>query len=275
MCYTTVTHFNRCSHRTSTTTPCQHSLQHRPTIYHSQSRYAWPCMTDTSKSVIHVRSDELCDACRRVNSWFAGGGGTWSNNRMRRDQSGAWRMKKKYMDPAVRMAAGGHPYRNHSSATQGRATSRPSPAESMYPVPTAAAQEHGYCPLSEAFERAVTIGGGDGDALNNGSEVISGDLGDGEGRGRGMDRSRIREHNGEYGPFKPPHSSSGARNRFGGLPSWASRYGPFMRRTRRRGAGNKKQVRFDPTVEVLYFRRDWATGTLGHLSRNKQETPLR
>lgn len=274
MCYTTVTHFDRCSHRTSTTTPCQHSLQRRPTIYHPSSRHAWPCMTDASKSVIHVCSDELCDACRRVNSWFAGGGGTWSNNRMRRDHSGAWRRTKKDKDPAVRMAAGGPPYRNHYSATQGRTASRPGHAESMYPVPTAAAQEDGHCPLSEAFEHAVTIGGGDGDTLTNGCQRISGDLADGEGRGEGMDRSRAREHNGEYGPLKPPHSSSGAGNRFGGLPSWASRYGPFTRRTRRRRAGNKKQVRFDPKVEVLYFRRDWATGTVGYLSRMKQETPL-
>jgi hypothetical protein len=264
MCYTTTTHFSRCSHRTSTTTLCPRSTHHEPTVSHPTPSYTRPCVTNGRERGVFACRDELCDACRRVNFWFAdGGGGARSNNRTRRDESGARRKKNK--GSAVR-TTGGSPNHCHSSATQRRSVPRPGPAESTYPVPTAA-QGTGRCPLSEAFARAMRIEVGDGDVLTEGSQRVSGEEGDGE----GMDRSMTREQKGEYGPFMPPHFSPDAGSRSGGLPrgglsSWSNGCGEYPRRTMgRRTAGNKKRVRFAPKVEVLYFRRDWDTRTLRSL----------
>ncbi|KAI7776660.1 hypothetical protein LA080_004690 [Diaporthe eres] len=241
MCYTTVTQFIRCSHRTSTTTFCPRSTQLRPTIYHPPTRHARPCGTNGREGNIFVQRDELCGACRRVSSWYAGGGGYSS-----RMKYGSRRGEDKA--PAAQMA--GVPPHQHY-ATQGRA--RPGPSGSAYPVPTGAAGD-GRCPLSEAFERVVKIGG-DEDAQVEGSRWVSG----GVGEDVGMDGSRARKHEGEYGPFRPPHFSDDADNGGGG-------HGGHAGRKARRTAG-KKQVRFAPKVEVLYFRRDWATRTLRSLSR--------
>lgn len=158
--------------------------------------------------------------------------------------------------------AGGPPY-HHSYPTQGRAASS-APAGPVYPIPTEV--QEGRCPLSEVFERAVKIGG-DEDARVNGARRVS----DGMGESAGVDGGGTRRLKREYGPFRPPRFSSGPDKMGGGLPgsgmpSWPGGHGGHVRRTAGRTAG-KKQVRFAPKVEVLYFRRDWATRTLKSLSR--------
>lgn len=249
MCYTTVTHFNRCSHRNSTITFCPRSTNLRPTVYHPPTRHARPCATNSREGNIFVQRDELCGACRRVSSWYAGGGGRSSGTK----RNGAARTGNKH--PVSQTAGVPPPYYPYGAA--GR-------AEAAYPVPTGAAGD-GRCPLSEAFERVVTIEG-DEDARVEGSRWASG----GVGEGVGMDGRRTLKHRGEYGPFKPPHFSDadngGGGLPGGGMPSWPGGYGRHANRKARRTAG-KKQVRFAPKVEVLYFRRDWATRTLRSLSR--------
>lgn len=247
MCYTTTTHFTRCSHRTSTINFCPRSTQLRPTIYHPPTHHARPCGTNSHEDDIFVQRDGLCKACSRVSFWFAGGGGGRVEDFTRRDGS----RRRKDRVPTAGQMAGGPPY-HHPHATQGRAVSsdRTGPA---YPIPTGIPD--GRCPLSEAFERGVKIGG-DADA-----RVDSG----------GVDSGRARGQKGEYGPLRPPRFSSGADKVGGGLPgggmpSWPGGHGGHARRTAGRTTG-RKQVRFAPKVEVLYFRRDWATRTLRSLSR--------
>lgn len=250
MCYTTFIHFNRCSHRTSVTTFCPRSTQLRPTIYHPPTRHARPCGTNSREGDLFVQRDELCGACRRASSRYAGGGGRSNGTR----RNGAAMRGGRY--PAAQTAGVPPPY--YPYAGQGR-------AEPAYPVPTGARGDS-RCPLSEAFERVVKIGG-DEDGRVEGSRRVSG----GVGEGVGMDGSRARRHKGEYGPFRPPHFSDFADNGGGGLPrggmpSWSGGHGGYAGRKVRRAAV-KKQVRFAPKVEVLYFRRDWATRTLRSLSR--------
>lgn len=248
MCYTTVTHFNRCAHRTSTTTFCPRSIPLlRPTVYHPPTRHPQSCRINGREGNILVQREELCGACRRASSWYAGGGGYDS-----RVHHGSRRGRDKA--PAAQTA--GVPPHQHFD-TEGRWPPG-GPSGSAYPVPTGAAGG-GRCPLSEAFERVVRIGD-DEDARVGGSRRVPG----GVGEGVGMDgSSRNRRHRGEYGPFRPPHFSSDADNGAGGLPGGHGGHGG---RKARRTAG-KKQVRFAPKVEVLYFRRDWATRTLRSLSR--------
>lgn len=252
MCYKTVTYFNRCSHRTSTTTFCLRSTQLRPTIYHPPTRHARPCGTNGREGNIFVQRDELCGACRRVSPWYAGcsSGGRSSGTR----RSGAATRESRH--PTAQTAGVPPPY--YPDSVPGR-------DEPAYPVPIGAAGD-GRCPLSEAFERVVKIGG-DEDAQAEGSRWVSG----GVGEVVGMDGSRARRDKGEYDPFRPPHFSDDADNGGGGLPrgsmpSWSGGHGGHAGRKARRTAG-KKHVRFAPKVEVLYFRRDWATRTLRSLSR--------
>ncbi|KAG6363451.1 hypothetical protein INS49_008551 [Diaporthe citri] len=251
MCYTTVTHFNRCSHRASITTFCPRSTHLRPTIYHPPTRHARPCATNDRKGNIFVQRDELCGACRRVGSRCSGGGGGGPNG-TRRNGAAA----KGGRDPAAQTA--GVPPSYYPCPGQGR-------AQPAYPIPTGAGGD-GRCPLSAAFERVMSIGG-DEDGRVEGSRWVHG----GVGEGVGVDGSRTREHKGEYGPSRPPHFSSDADNGRRGLPggdmpSWSGGYGGHAGRKARRTAG-KKRVRFAPKVEVLYFRRDWATRTLRSLRR--------
>lgn len=258
MCYTTTTHFTRCSHRTSTINFCPRSTQLRPTIYHPQTHHVRPCEANSREDDIFIQRDGLCKTCSRVSFWFAGGGGGRVEDFTRRDGS----RRRKDRVPTAAQMAGGSPY-HHPRATQGRAVSsdRTGPA---YPVPTGV--QAGHCPLSEAFERAVKIGG-DEDSRVEGARWVS----DGMGERAGVDGAETRRQKGEYGPFRPPRFSPGAHNAGGGLhgggmPSWPGGHGGHARRTAGRTAG-RKQVRFAPKVEVLYFRRDWATRTLRSLSR--------
>lgn len=157
----------------------------------------------------------------------------------------------------------GVPLDHHAHATQGRAASS-GPTGPTYPVPTGVPK--GRCPLSEAFERGVKIRDDADDRFNRARWVS-----DRMGESAGVDDGGSRRQKGEYGPFRPPHFSPGAHNVAGGvpgasMPSWPGGHGGRVRRTAGRTAG-KKQVRFAPKVEVLYFRRDWATRTLRSLSR--------
>lgn len=253
MCYTTTTHFNRCSHRTSTINLCPRSIQYRPTIYHPPTRHARPCKTNSHEGDILVQRDGLCQACSRVSFWFEGGGGGGRlDDRTGRD--GPRRRKDK--TPSTARMAGGPPY-HHPHATQRRAAP-PGPAEPAYPVPTGSAGG-ARCPLSEAFER-VTIGGDDDDARAEGSQWGSGGIGE----SAGVDGGGTRRQKREYGPFRPPRFSSDADKV--GMSSWSGGYGG-QRARKVRCASGKKHVRFAPKVEVLHFRRDWATKTLRSLSR--------
>lgn len=258
MCYTTTTYFTGCAHRTSTINFCPRSTQLRPTIHRPPTHHARPCGTNSHEDDIFVQRDGLCKACSRISFWFAGGGGGRVEDFTRRD--GSRRREDKV--PTAAQMAGGPPF-HHPLATQGRAASsgRTGPA---YPVPTGV--QAGRCPLSEAFERAVKIGGDADDRVKGDRRAP-----DGMGETAGVDSGRTRRQKGEYGPFKPPRFSSGADKVGGGLPgggmpSWPGGHGGHARRTAGRTAG-RKQVRFAPKVEVLYFRRDWATRTLRSLSR--------
>lgn len=246
MCYTTTTHFTGCSHRTSTTTFCPRSTRLRPTIYHPPTHHARPCGTNSHEDDISVQREGLCKACSRISFWFAGGGGGRVEDHTRRDGS----RRRKDRIPTAAQMAGVPPY-HHPLSTQGRPASsgRTGPA---YPIPTGV--QEGRCPLSEAFERGVKIGGDEDARVGSG----------------GVDSGRTRGQKGDYGPFKPPRFSSGADKVGGGLPgggmpSWPGGHGGQARRTAR--TTGRKQVRFAPKVEVLYFRRDWATRTLRSLSR--------
>lgn len=258
MCYTITTHFTRCSHRTSTINFCPRSTQLRPTIYHPPTHHARPCGTNSHEDDIFVQRDGLCKACSRISFWFAGGGGGRVEDFTGRDGS---RRRKDRVLTAAQMA-GGPPY-HHPHSTQGRATSS-GPARPTYPVPTGVPD--GRCPLSDAFERAVKIGGDD-DARVKGARWVS----DGMVEEAGVDGGRTRRQKGEYGPFRPPRFSSGAHNLGGGVPGGGmpSRPGGHVGHSRRMAGrtAEKKQVRFAPKVEVLYFRRDWATRTLRSLGR--------
>lgn len=253
MCYTTTTYFTRCSHRTSTINFCPRSTQYRPTIYHPPTHHARPCGTNSREDDIFIQRNGLCKACSRVSFWFAGGGGRVEDH-TRRDES---RRRKDGIPTAAQMA--GEPPYHHHLATQDRAASsgRTGPA---YPVPTGV--QAGRCPLSEAFERGVKIRG-DADDRVKGAQWVS----DGMGESAGVDGGRTRRQRGQYGPFRPPRFSSGTDKVGGGLPgagmpSWPGGHGAHVRRT-----AGKKRVRFAPKVEVLYFRRDWATRTLRSLGR--------
>lgn len=254
MCYTTTTHFNRCSHRTSTITFCPRGIQHRPTIYHPPARHARPCKTNGHEGDIFVQRDGLCRECSKASFWSAGGSGGRVEDHTGRD--GPRRKKDKFPSAAARMA-GAIPPHHHPHATRRRAAP-PGPAESAYPVPTGAAGGRDRCPLSEAFERVVTIDGHDdgGGAQVEGSRWVSGGIGEGGGG--------TRRRQGEYGPFRPPRFASGAGKE--GIPSWSGGHGGYAGRKATRRP-EKKHVRFAPKVEVLYFKRDWATRTLRGLSR--------
>lgn len=255
MCYTTTTHFTRCSHRTSTINFCPRSVEYRPTIYHPPSHHARPCGTNSHEDDIFVQRDGLCKACSRISFWFAGGGGGGQvEDHNRRDES----RRRKDRVPTAAQMAGGPPY-HQSYPTEGRAASsgRTGPA---YPVPTGVPE--GRCPLSEAFERGVKIRD-DADDRVKGAQWVS----DGMGQAAGVDGGGTLRQKGEYGPFRPPRFSSGADKVGGGLPgggvpSWPGGHGGHARRT-----AGKKRVRFAPKVEVLHFRRDWATRTLRSLGR--------
>lgn len=258
MCYTTTTHFTRCSHRTSTVNFCPRSTQPRPTIYHPPARHALPCEASGREDEIFVQRYGLCKACSRISFWFAGGGGGRVEDFTRRDGS---RRRKDSVPTAAQMA--GVPSHHHAHATQGRAVSS-GPAGPVYPVPTGVPD--GRCPLSEAFERGVKIRD-DADDRVKGARWVS----DGMAESAGVDGGRTRRQKGEHGPFRPPRFSSGAHNVGGGVPGagmpcWPGGQGGHARRMAGRTTG-RKQVRFAPKVEVLYFRRDWATRTLRSLSR--------
>lgn len=248
------THFTRCSHRTSTINLCPRSVQYRPTIYHPQTHHTRPCEANSREDDIFVQRDGLCKACSRISFWFAGGGGGRVEDRTRRDES---RRRKDSVPTAAQMAS--VPPYHHSYPTQGRAASL-DPTGPTYPVPTGA--QAGRCPLSEAFERGVKIRD-DADDRVKGDRWVS----DGMGETAGVDGGKTWRQNGEYGPFRPPRFSSGGDKVGGGLhgagmPSWPGDHGGHARRT-----AGKKRVRFAPKVEVLYFRRDWATRTLRSLGR--------
>lgn len=257
MCYTTTTHFNRCSHRTSAITPCPRSIYLRPTVYHPPTHQARPCGTNGREENILVQRDGLCEACSRVIAWYVGGGVGLDTGRKAESQ------RKSDRVPSAAQTAARRP--QHRYATQGRAAPPPGPAQPTYPIPMGG-EVDGRCPLSEAFERVVSIGG-DGDARVDGSREVPGAV---EG-GPGLDGMRARRERGEYGPFRPPRFSDAGNGGHGsspmsGMPSWSGGYGRRTGRRARRTAG-KKQVRFAPKVEVRYFRGDWATTTLRSLGR--------
>lgn len=254
MCYTTTTHYSRCPHRTSTTTLCPHSTYRRPAIYHPPTHHARPCGPNGGEGDVLVRRDGLCEACSRVSSWFLASGGP-SDSDSNMNGTGALRVKRD-KSPAAQM--GGPPPPYHPYAKQDRTPPPPGPAEPVYPLLTGV--QEGRCPLSEAFERVLKIGNDQGLSMD-GSRGARGGVGGG----------RTRKQEGQYGPLKPRHSSTDADNGVGGVSGvgfssrprgHGGRAGRRARRTTR-----KKQVRFAPKVEVLYFRRDWATRTLRSLSR--------
>jgi hypothetical protein len=248
MCYTTISHFTHCSHRTSTITLCPRAIQHRPTIYQLPRGHAEPCAASGREGGIFVSRDRLCDACRRVNSWFAaggGGGGGGSKNYMT-DRPGPQRT---HQGPAVR-TTGGSPHCHHSRAMQDRWEPRRLLPSRWTQCPRRASDDC-RCPRSEAFERPVTHGDGHGDG-----SVFS--RGQGEGIG-GTDHARDGKREREYGPFMLHRAPSGA-----GLGS--DEYGGYAARKTR---GEEKQVRFVLEPEVLYFRRELATSTLKFLSRDE------
>lgn len=276
MCYTTTAQFTRCSHRVSITTFCPRSTHPQPTIYHHPGYHIQPCSHEAN---VFVQQDGLCEACSRANSRNAGGGGVgFGFDRRRTDEPS----RKNYQaSGATRMAAAAavaaRPPPHHLYAAQGRAAPPARPAGPVYPVPTAV--QEGRCPLSEAFERAMRIGGG-GEGGGRGAgprRVLAGAPGGGEGFdiAGGMRAGRRR---GKYGPFRPPHLPAGAgspgpgvpRGRGGGVPPWPGGYGENAgRRTARRTAG-RKQVRFAPRAEVVLFRGDWPTRTVRDLSRENR-----
>lgn len=224
MCYTTTTHFTRCSHRTSTINFCPRSTQLRPTIYHPPTHHARPCGTNSHEDDIFVQRDGLCKACSRISFWFAGGGGGRVEDHTRRDGS---RRREDRVPTAAQMA--GIPSHHHPYPTHDRAASsgRTGPA---YPIPTGVPD--GRCPLSEAFERGVKIGGDEDARVDS-----------------GVDGGRTRRQKAEYGPFRPPRFSSGADKVGGGLPgggkpSWPGGHGGHAegRRPARRG-GNRFGLR--------------------------------
>lgn len=110
------------------------------------------------------------------------------------------------------------------------------------------------CALSEAFERVVTIDGDEEEARGSrGGSVVS--------EGIGID-DEVRGQRLGYGPSGTSHlSASKTGHAGGGLPQGDQSHllndgGGHVRRRRTVG---KKQVRFASKVEVLQFRKDWAT----------------
>lgn len=268
MCYTTTAQFTGCSHRVSITTFCPRSTHPRPTIYHHPGYHVQPCSHEAN---VFVQQDGLCEACSRANSRNAGGGVVgFGFDRRRTDGPSRTNYQASGAAPMAARAAAARPPPHHRYAAQGRAAPPARPAAPMYPVPTAV--QEGRCPLSEAFERAVRIGGGGRGA---GPRWVLGGAA-GEGEGFDITGGRARRRTGEYGPFRPPHLSAGARYpgpgvpsrvRGGGVPPWPGGYGESAgRRTARRTAG-RKQVRFAPRAEVVLFRGDWPTRTVRDLSR--------
>ncbi|POS80734.1 hypothetical protein DHEL01_v200874 [Diaporthe helianthi] len=278
MCHTVVTHFDRCSHRNSTTILCPHSTQNLPTIFHALSGYAQPWVDNSRERDYLVCRDQLCDSClSSVGFWSAGGSGGWPNSRTRtRDESGGRTKDKKNKDPAGRAMEGHSSHHHHSSAGQRiRAWRQGLTAQPIYPVPTQAIEAGGggRCPLSEAFEHAVKIednvsSGAPADWFQQEEEEWSGEVGDNMGGNDDADHGRSQERKGEYGPFRRPHAPfDDVGNRSVVLPSCSGDHGGCFRRTTRRMAGNKKRVRFARKAEMVRFREDSATRTLGRLGR--------
>lgn len=274
MCYTTTTHFTRCSHRVSITTFCLRSTHPRPTIYHHPGYHVQPCSHEAN---VFVQQDGLCETCGIANSRNAGCVGVGFGFDRRRTDGPS---RKNYQaSGATRMAAAAAARLppHHRYAAQARAAPPARPAGPVYPVPTAVQQ--GRCPLSEAFERAMRIGGGGGGGGRGAGprRVLGGAPGEGE--GLDIAGGRARRRTGEYGPFRPPHLSAGAGHPGPGVPRGRGGvvvpprpggYGENAgRRTARRTAG-RKQVRFEPRVEVVLFRGDWPTRTVRDLSRENR-----
>ncbi|KAG8164740.1 hypothetical protein KVR01_005015 [Diaporthe batatas] len=284
MCLTIVTHFNRCSHRISTTTFCPRSIQDLPTIYHPPR----PCVTNSREKDHVVYRDQLCDSCLKVDAWLAGGGGGgggggWPDSPPRRDDPSTRRKEKRREKDSAGRTTEGNPssHRHHRSPGQRTSGRRQGvTAEPTCPVPTHAAHEDGgRCPLSEAFERTVRIEGdlgapgpSDGWSLEEerAGDVSGKDLCEDEIEDAGIDHhSWTWGQRGEAWPFglvRFPSDDGGSRP--GGPRSRIDGHGVRSRWTRRRTAGRrKKQVRFARVSEMVRFRGDSATRTLGSLRR--------
>lgn len=242
-------------------------------------------MTKSRDLDFFVCRDQLCDACVRVNYWLTGGGDEWLTSRSEARSNKAKKKEEEDKVLAARVVAAASPprrRRHRYSPTQSSRTTRwegHGPDESMYhPGPTTAKQDGGArCPLSEAFERAVRIEGGVGasapaDWFPEEEEEEWWSRGgvreDEGGYASSIGHSWDLQQEGEYGPLRPPRPPSYVgNNRHGGLSSWLGGFGGCSRRSGRRMAGNKKRVRFARKAEVLPFRGDCATTTLGSLGR--------
>lgn len=230
-------------------------------------------MANSHKHDFFVCDDQLCDTCLSVSFWLSGSG--WPNSRTRRDEPGSRENEKQDKGATGRMTEERSSHRRRPfpgrriSAWQQGVT-----AESLKPTPTpthAAQADGGRCLLSEAFERAVRIEG-DGGAPDPADDWLQEEDEDNEWSGEvgeddGVGHVRIRERKAEYGPSRPLHfPADDSGKRFGGSPSRLGGHGRHSR-TSRRTAGNKKRVRLARKAEVVRFRGDSATNTLGSLGR--------
>ncbi|KAL1864467.1 hypothetical protein Daus18300_007699 [Diaporthe australafricana] len=206
---------------------CQPNTQHSGNIYQASTCHARPCEANDRGGVL-VQREALCQGCSRVTDWMRCGGGGGGDNELNGTLGGA-------------------------DAMQGEPS--PDSAETMGSVLIGTLGEDRYA-LSDAFERVVTIGDDDEEedvrGLKDASVVSEGIEIDGEIWGQDLGG----------GPYGTSHlSSSNTGNAGSGLPpggpSYLSDGGDGHVRKRR--TVEKKRVRFASKVEVLYFRKDWAT----------------